>query len=131
MGTAKSVTKLKTKTLHVEETRKIQSENLLKTKTFFNLPVEVSEHPSKDIIRDRALKGESENVYRNESFNAKKGHELLSTNTLMLTFNSVVPPKSLKIFYRIIPVEMYVPNPLRGFKCQMFDHYANNCPVDL
>ena len=51
-------------TLLVETTQKIQTEQLLKCKTYFNLPVEVSEHKtlnsSKGIIRDKALKGETE-----------------------------------------------------------------------
>ena len=65
IGTPKSVKKtLKNKTLLVETNRKSQTENLLKIKLFFNLKVIVSEHnslnSSKGIIRDRMLKGESE-----------------------------------------------------------------------
>ena len=64
IGTPKSVKKLKNKTLLVETNRKSQTENLLKIKSFFNLKVNVSEHnslnSSKGIIRDRMLKGESE-----------------------------------------------------------------------
>ena len=64
IGTPKSVKKLKNQTLLVETSRKTQTENLLKMKTFFNLPVTVSEHHTlnscKGIIRDRALKGETE-----------------------------------------------------------------------
>ena len=145
IGTPKSVKKMRNQTLLIETTRKIQTEQLLKCKTFFNLSVEVSEHKtlnsSKGIIRDKALKGESEeNIKDNlqdqgviavKRFKIRKGHDLVSTNTLLLTFNSVVPPKSLKIFYRIIPVEMYIPNPLRCFNCQRFGHHENNCPVDL
>ena len=57
--------KMRNQTLLVETTRrKIQTEQLLKCKTFFNLSVEVSEHKtlnsSKGIIKDKALKGESE-----------------------------------------------------------------------
>ena len=113
--------KLRNQTLLVETTRKSQTENLLRTKTFFNLPVEVSEHKtlnsSKGIIRDKALKGESDdNIRENlqeqgvtaaKRFKVKKGHDFVDTNTILLTFNSVVPPKTLKIIYRIIPVEMY------------------------
>ena len=40
-------------------------------------------------------------------------------------------PKSLKIFYRVIPGDVYVPNPLRCFNCQRFAHHENNCPVNL
>ena len=36
----------------------------------------------------------------------------------------------MKIFYRIIPVELYIPNPLRCFNCQKFGHHESNCPVD-
>ena len=145
IGTPKSVKKMRNQTLLIETTRKIQTDQLLKCKTFFNLSVEVSEHKtlnsSKGIIRDKALKGESEeNIKDNlqdqgviavKRFKIRKGHDLVSTNTLLLTFNSVVPPKSLKIFYRIIPVEIYIPNPLRCFNCQRFGHHENNCPVDL
>ena len=116
---------MRNQTLLIETTRKIQTEQLLKCKTFSNLSVEVSEHKtlnsSKGTIRDKALKGESEeNIKDNlqdqgviaaKRFKIRKGHDLVSTNTLLLTFNSVVPPKSLKIFYRIIPVEVYIPNP--------------------
>ena len=68
IGTVKSVKKLRNQTLLVETTRKSQTENLLTTKTFLNLPVQVSEHKtlnsSKGIIRDRALKGESDDNIR-------------------------------------------------------------------
>ena len=64
IGTPKSVKKLKNKTLLVETNRKTQTDNLLKITSFFNLKVTVSEHnslnSSKGIIRDRMLKGESE-----------------------------------------------------------------------
>ena len=100
---------MRNRTLLVETTRKIQIEQLLKCKTFVNISVEVSEHKtlnsSKGIIRDKALKGESEeNIKDNlqeqgvtavKRFKIRKGHALVSTNTLLLTFNSVVPPKSL------------------------------------
>ena len=42
----------------------------------------------------------------------------------------VTVPKSLKIFYRIIPVDIYVPNPTRCFNCQTLGHHESNCPVD-
>ena len=142
-GTAKSVKKLKNQTLLVETLRKGQTDNLKKMTSFFAIPVEVTEHQSpnssKGIIREKMLKMESEEnileylspqgVTHVKRFKIKKNDELINTNTLLLTFNSVVTPKTLKIFYQIIPVELYVPNPLRCFNCQRFGHHENNCPV--
>ena len=117
----------------------------MKIKTFFGLKVYVTEHKSlnisKGIIRDRMLKSEKEDdivEYLKEQgvvvckrFTTKKDHETVQTNTLLLTFNSVSVPKSFKIFYRIVPVDVFVPNPLRCFNCQRFGHHETNCAVDI
>ena len=145
IGTPKNVKKLKNQTLLIETSRKSQTDNLLKMKTFFNLPVTVSEHntlnSSKGIIRDRSLKGETEEnileylkpqgVTAVKRFKIRKGEQLIETNTFLLTFNMVTLPKSLRIFYRMIPVEIYIPNPLRCFNCQKYNHHEDNCPQDI
>ena len=142
IGTPKNVKKLKNGTLLVETNRKSQTDNLLKITKFFNINVSVTEHKTlnscKGIIRDRMLKHETEeNIteYLNtqgvtacKRFKIKKDGNFIETNTLLLTFNTTTLPKSLKIFYRIIPVEVYIPNPLRCFNCQRFGHHENGCP---
>ena len=145
IGTPKSVKKLKNKTLLIETNRKAQTDNLLKMTTFFNIPVTVTEHntlnSSKGIIRDRALKGlpeqeileylKDQGVTAVKRFTIKKDQGVIETNTLLLTFNMINVPKNLKTFYRIIPVDIYIPNPLRCFNCQKFSHHENNCPEDI
>ena len=146
IGTAKSVKKLK-KTAHylLKRLGKHKLKNLKKQTSFFGVPVEVTEHKSlnssKGIIRNPILRSETEEnileylkpqgVIHVKRLTIRKNQETINTNTLLLTFNSVVTPKTLKIFYQIIQVELYVPNPLRCVNCQKFGHHESNCPADL
>ena len=61
-------------------------------------------------------------------FTIKRDGNLIETNTLLLIFNTTSLPKSLKIFYRIIPVEVYIPKPHWCFNCHRFGHHENSCP---
>ena len=43
------------------------------------------------------------------------------------TFNSPTLPRSIKAGFLNIPVEHFIPNPLRCFKCQRFGHHKDKC----
>ena len=115
IGTAKSVKKLKNGTLLVETTRKTQTENLKKLDLFFGVPVAVTEHKSlntsKGIIRNPILKSETEEsileylkpqgVTHVKRFTIRRNHEIVNTNTLLFTFNSIVTPKTLTFSIRL------------------------------
>jgi len=49
------------------------------------------------------------------------------TNTFILTFATPTPPKFVKAAYLRIPVELFVPNPLRCYQCQRFGHGKDSC----
>ena len=72
------------------------------------------------------LKGETEDnivdylrpqgVTACKRFRIKKDGKSVETKTLLLTCNRVNVPKSLKIFYRVVLVDVYIPNHLRCFR---------------
>jgi len=49
------------------------------------------------------------------------------TNTVILTFASPQPPKYITASYLRVPVEPYIPNPLRCFNCQKYGHSSRAC----
>jgi hypothetical protein len=57
----------------------------------------------------------------------KRNEKLEPTNTFILTFRTPTPPKAIKIAYMNVSVDLYIPNPLRCYKCQRFGHGKNAC----
>lgn len=58
----------------------------------------------------------------------QEGNIKRQTNTFILTFNWTEPPKYIMVgSYELIKVDIYIPNPLRCFKCQQFGHGQRNC----
>ena len=145
IGTQKSVKKLKNELLLVETSKTSQADSLLKVKKIFNMKVSVSEHnslnKSRGIVKDRTLKGEIEEniveylapqgVIARKRFRIKKDNVQVDTNMLLLTFNTTTLPQNIKIFYHTIPVEQFIPNPLRCFNCQKFGHHEDNCKSQM
>ena len=141
IGTAKNVKKLKDNSLLIETFRKSQTEQLLRQTKFYNINVRVCPHQtlnsSKGIIKDPEMKGvstdemkeylQSQGVLNVRRITIKKDGKIIETNTFVLTFNTPTVPKDIKIFYRLIKVEMYIPNPLRCFECQRFGHHEDRC----
>lgn len=141
IGTPQFVKKLKNGNLLVKTSRKSQTENLLKMTKFFNIDVkarlDTKLNYSKGVIKDPMLKGvdtaeiqenlTNQGVTNVKRFTVKRDGKTIETNTLLLDFKTPIPPKELKIFYRLIHVEPYIPNPLRCYKCQKFGHHESKC----
>ena len=139
-GEPKSIKKIKTGLL-VECHSEKHSTCLLKLTIFCNVPIKVTSHASlnssKGVIRCRELEGVSEEemcenlssqgVTSVRRIKVRRNNELLPTNTFILTFDVPILPPSIKAGYLNIPVEPFIPNPLRCFKCQRFGHGQNTC----
>ena len=140
-GEPKSIKKLRSGDLLVEYTYKKQIENLLRLKSFHNLKVQVSLHASlntcKGVVRCPDLKGVSEEeilekmreqgVIHVRRIKVRRDDALKDTNTFVVTFNTSVLPKQLKVAFLRVYVDPYRPNLLRCYACQVFGHHENKC----
>ncbi len=141
VGDVKNAKKLRNGYVLMEVASKAQAENALKMKTWINTPVKVTPHRSlntcKGIIRCRDLRDCSdeevlealslEGVIHIKHIHTKKNGASIPTNTFVITFNKPTLPKSIKAAYLHIPVEPFIPSPLRCFNCQKFGHGQNAC----
>jgi hypothetical protein len=60
-------------------------------------------------------------------FTVKTSSGVSKTNTYLMTFSSASLPRDIKAGYHNIKVEVYIPNPLRCYKCQRYGHGATRC----
>ena len=130
--------------LLIEVSKKAHAENLLRAQTFHDLKVRVYPHTSlnssKGVIRcpelrncgeEEILEGtKSQGVTGVKRFKIKRNGELKDTNTFVFTFNTPVLPKTVKVAYFRVNVEVYVPNPLRCHNCQKYGHHEDRCSKD-
>ena len=141
IGTPKSIKKLGSGGLLIEVERATQSENLLGLKTFFQIPCVSKPHAtlnsSRGIIRCPDLKGVSTEEIQGElksqlvsevrRISVKRNGATIETNTLVLTFATPFLPKSIKVGYLHVKVDIYVPNPLQCYNCYVFGHNEKRC----
>ncbi|XP_048240218.1 uncharacterized protein LOC125373261 [Haliotis rufescens] len=140
-GEVKNVTRLRSGSLLVECARRQQTLNLLSITTFADIEVAVHRtlNSCRGIVRDRArclsdmseediaAELEEQAVTAVKRFTVKKDGVISNTNTYLLTFARTSIPQSIKAGYFNIGVEVYVPNPLRCYKCQQFGHGSKSC----
>ncbi|GBN88415.1 hypothetical protein AVEN_170573-1 [Araneus ventricosus] len=141
VGDVKSTKKLRSGDLLVEVQSRKQSEQIVKLKTFSNIPVTVSQHASLNSSKGVVTCGELLNVTTEEilkelqsqgvshvrRISIRRDGQLLNTKHLILTFDSAKLPEHIKAGYMRLSVRTYIPNPLRCFKCQRFGHSKTSC----
>ncbi|GFS71360.1 putative RNA-directed DNA polymerase from transposon BS [Trichonephila clavipes] len=135
-GESKSVKRL----LLIETVSSMQTKSFLLVKTFLNSPVTISPHKSPNICggvisesdlmtipESKILNGFSDQAVNQVRRIVIKDTTVILTKHLILTFNSTTLPKSIKAGYLNCKLCSYVPNLLRCFKCQKFDHSQTAC----
>ena len=143
-GSPKSFKKLKRGSLLVEVEKATHAQNLLKLQHFFNIPSKCtpnySLNSSKGIIRCPDLADVSDDDITSElsNQNVRAARRIRvfrdgvrrPTNTIVLTFGTSILPKSLKVGYLGVAVDLYIPNPLQCYCCYKFGHHENRGKLD-
>ena len=134
-GTVKSVRNTRVGTLLVEVEKRQQCTNLLFMEHLGKLEVKISPHmclnSSKGVIKWRDLVGTPVEEIA-EELSESGVTEVCQigskeTGIYVLTCDMPTPPQHVKCAYIRLPVEEYVPNPMRCFKCQKYGHTMNKC----
>ena len=140
-GEPKSIKNLRSGDLLIQCAKEAHERNLLKLKEFGGLKCKVSLHnslnTSKGIVRCPELKNQTnehilgfmgeQGVTEVRRIFVKRDGVLKPTHTFVLTFNSPILPKECQMGFINCKVEVYVPNPLRCYRCQVFGHHENKC----
>ena len=58
----------------------------------------------------------------------KKDNKMIKTGTWILTFDTPTCPFQMDVYWlKRIPVHVYIPKPMRCYKCQRFGHQTKYC----
>ena len=140
-GEPKSIKNLRSGDLLIQCAKEPHEKSLLKMKTFCGLKCSVTPHKSlntsKGIVRCPALIRQSsehilefmeeQGVTDVRRINVHRDGIQKPTNTFVFTFNTPELPTVVKIGFIQAKVDVYVPNPLRCYKCQVYGHHENKC----
>ena len=140
-GEPKSIKNLRSGDLLIQCAKESHEKSLLQMKTFCGLKCSVTPHSSlntsKGIIRCPALNRVTSDDIKEgmveqgvadvRRITVRRDGETKLTNTYVLTFNSPTLPTVVKIGFMQVKVDVYIPNPLRCYSCQVFGHHENKC----
>lgn len=139
-GSPKNIRKIKDGLL-IETTSAAQSRRLLELKKLSEFSVEVTPHQSLNTSRgviycpdllncsiEDLLEGlKDQNVIEIKRIKVRKEGNLVDSPNHILTFNNPVLPKRVKAAFYSLQVRLYVPPPMRCFRCQKFGHTSLRC----
>jgi len=139
--TLKTIKRLQRGDILVVTEKQSYSRMLLGLTKLAGVPVKVSPHrslnTSRGVIRSRDIADcnieeiveelQPQGVIVALIIHVRDGDSRRRTNTVILTFASPQPPKHITGGYLRVPVEPYIPNPLRCFNCQKYGHSSRAC----
>ena len=140
-GMPRTVRKLRSGDFLIEFTKRGHAEGLLMSTMLADIQIKVVPHQSlntsKDIIRSFDISDCNEAEIKEHlvdqgltdvrRITVMRNGPRRNTNTLVLTFGQPSHPTSVKCAYLNIKFEIFIPNPLRWYKCQRFGHQKFNC----
>lgn len=143
VGNLKSIKKIR-EGLLVETVSPAQSALLMRTTSLFDIDVTIEAHRTLNIIKgviysrdllnctveEILLELKSKGVTDVRRIKSKVNGELVDTPNHILTFNGTKLPATVHMAYLNLPVRLYIPAPLRCFRCQKFGHTSIKCTSD-
>ena len=140
-GEPKSIKNLRSGDLLIQCAKEPHEKNLLKMTKFCDVKCTVTPHSSlnvsKGIVRCPALNKQTDEhilefmkeqgVTAVRRINVFRDNVLKPSNTFVFTFSTPVLPSTVKIGFIQAKVDVYIPNPLRCYQCQIFGHHEHKC----
>ena len=140
-GEPKSIKNLRSGDLLIQCAKEPHEKNLLKMKKFCDVKCTVTPYSSlnvsKGIVRCPALNKQTDEhilefmkeqgVTAVRRINVFRDNVLKPSNTFVFTFSTPVLPSTVKIGFIQAKVDVYIPNPLRCYQCQIFGHHEHKC----
>ena len=131
-------------TLVLKTNSRVHTKALLNVTTFCGKEVTVTLHQGRNSCKGTIFAPELRHMTEEEILSDLKGDGVIhirrlttfrdgqrrDTNLLVLTFNSTTLPDKLNIGWLRKDVRVFIPNPLRCFKCQRFGHGSSTCRQD-
>lgn len=144
-GSVKSARPYRGNSILVETNNRNQIIQLMNTKVILNsYPITVELAENFDVIKGKVFAPELAYVDEDNLLNELKEenprvqhiHRIKRrddnpSRILIITFGGRTLPPHLKAGYMAYPVDLYIPAPLRCYKCQKFGHGSNSCRSNI